>query len=233
MAKLHGILAAHRFYPLLASSALAAALLAGRVVLSGNLTLVFLAWNLTLAWVPWVCSTAASAARSRAPILIAGAVWLAFLPNAPYLVTDFLHLRHRAPIPLWYDIALLSSFAWTGCLLAVVSLRAMHVLVARRLGAVAGWAFVAASAGLTGLGIYIGRFLRWNSWDLAVRPAAVIEDLIPRTISLTAHLRLIGVTVTFAAVFLVTYLVFEGGLEGADRAADDTQPGGPSLRGHG
>ena len=213
MAKLHGILVAHRFYALVASSALAAALLAGRIFLSGSLTLAFLSWNLALAWIPWLCSTAAATAHRRGWVILSSVVWLAFLPNAPYLVTDFLHLRARAPIPLWYDIALLSSFAWAGCLLALVSLRAMHVLVARRFGAPSGWAFVAAVAGLTGVGIYIGRFLRWNSWDLAVRPAEVLGDLIPRTVSLTAHLRCIGVTVTFAAVFLVTYLVFE-----ADRA---------------
>src|SRR5687767_3072197 len=193
MAKLHGILAAHRFYALLASSALAAVLLAGRFSLSGKPTLAFLAWNLTLAWIPWLCSTAAWAARSRAGTVVAGTIWLAFLPNAPYLVTDFLHLRPRAPIPLWYDIALLAAFAWAGCLLAVVSLRAMHVLVTRRFGAAAGWAFVGGAAGLTGLGIYIGRFLRWNSWDLAVRPGAVLEDLLVRTFSPDAAPRIIGV----------------------------------------
>jgi uncharacterized membrane protein len=211
MTKLHGILAAHRFYALLASSALATLLLAGRIGLSGRLTLAFLAWNLALAWIPWLCSTAAWAARSRAGTVVAGVVWLAFLPNAPYLVTDFLHLHPRAPIPLWYDIALLASFAWAGCLLAVVSLRAMHVLVTRRFGAPAGWAFVAGATGLTGLGIYIGRFLRWNSWDLATRPGEVLEDLIARGASPDAHLRVVGVTGTFAAMFLVTYLVFEGG----------------------
>jgi uncharacterized membrane protein len=211
MIKLHGILTEHRFYPLLASSTLAAVLLALRISLSGRLTLAFLAWNLALAWIPWLCSTVACTARSRAGTVVAGVVWLAFLPNAPYLVTDFLHLHQRAAIPLWYDIALLASFAWAGCLLAVVSLRAMHVLVTRRFGGPAGWAFVAGATGLTGLGIYIGRFLRWNSWDLAVRPGAVLEDLIARGVSPAAQLRVIGVTGTFAAMFLVTYLVFEGG----------------------
>lgn len=211
MTQLHGILAAHRFYPLLASSSLAASLLALRISLSGRLTLAFLAWNLALAWIPWICSTVAWTAKSRAGTVIAGVVWIAFLPNAPYLVTDFLHLHPRAPIPLWFDIALLASFAWSGCLLAVVSLRAMHVLVTRRFGAPAGWAFVAGATGLTGLGIYIGRFLRWNSWDLAVRPAEVLDDIITMSASPGAHLRVIGVTGSFAAMFLVTYLVFEGG----------------------
>ena len=211
MSKLHGILVTHRFYPLVASSALAAVLLAGRVFLSGRITLVFLAWNLTLAWIPWVCSTIASTARRPSSVLIAGAVWIAFLPNAPYLVTDFLHLSLRAPIPLWYDIALLACFAWSGCLLAIVSLRAMHELVAKRFGALVGWGFVAASAGLSGLGIYIGRFLRWNSWDLAMRPAAMLEDLRTMLASPGMYPRTFGVTATFAAMFFATYLVFEAG----------------------
>lgn len=214
MGKLHGVLVQHRFFPLLASSALAMTLLAGRVALSGRLTLAFLAWNLTLAWIPWICSAAAQAAERRATTLVASAAWIVFLPNAPYLVTDFLHLSARPPIPLWYDIALLSSFAWTGCLLAVISLRAMHTLVEKRLGTPAGWAFVAACAGLTGFGIYIGRFLRWNSWDLALRPAAVLEDLCFKLASPAWRPQTAGVTLTFAAIFFVMYLALDTGRRG-------------------
>ncbi len=211
MSRLHQTLVAHRFYPLVAASALAALLLLGRVALSGNrVTLVFLGWNLVLAWVPWVCSTWAATTQRRWVMWAAGAVWLVFLPNAPYVVTDFLHLRPRSPIPLWYDTALIASFAWAGCLLALVSLRTMHGLVARRWGGRVGWVFVAAAAGLAGVGIYIGRFLRWNSWDLAVRPGAVVGDLLEHAVSPGMHWRAVGVAAAYAGLFLATYLVFAG-----------------------
>jgi uncharacterized membrane protein len=77
-------------------------------------------------------------------------------------------------VPVWYDVLLLIWFAWTGLLLGVVSLFLMQEIVRREFGRWAGWGFVALVAGLTSAGIYMGRFLRWNSWDILQRPAEII-----------------------------------------------------------
>jgi uncharacterized membrane protein len=179
--------------------------------LSHTLTYAFLIWNLFLAWVPYIASLGAAFLHQRHPgrwwyLLIPGALWLSFFPNAPYIVTDFLHLRERAPIPLWYDIGMLTVFAWTGLFLAVFSLRTMQTLVKSFLGSAASWLFVVGSLGLGGLGIYIGRFLRWNSWDLLLNPRSVLADVIIRLSDPWNHPGALGVTFMFSAFLLVCYL---------------------------
>lgn len=181
--------------------------------ISHTLTYAFLVWNLILAWVPYVASLWAAYLHQRYPrhwwyLLIPGALWLGFFPNAPYIVTDFLHLRERAPIPLWYDTGMLTVFAWTGLLLAVFSLRPMQTLVKSFLGSIAGWLFVLGSLGLGGLGIYIGRFLRWNSWDLLLHPRSVFADIAIRLADPWSHPGTLGVTFLFAAFLLVCYMTF-------------------------
>ena len=207
----HRFLASHLFYPVLLSSAVAVGMFAGRAYLSGNYTYVFLVWNLILAWIPFLCSLWAAGLQRRYPgwaLPIPGLAWLIFFPNAPYLVTDFLHLQPRWPVPLWYDMIMLTTFAWTGCFLAVVSLNTMQMLVKSYFGRVLSWLFVAVTLGLTGFGIYLGRFLNWNSWDLLLQPRNVLADVIIRLINPLDHLGTFGVTFFFAAFLFVCYLTF-------------------------
>jgi len=208
---LHRFLAGHFFYPALLSSALASVVLIGRVYLSGKGTYAFLVWNLTLAWVPYLCALWAVGVHRRFPwwaLPVPFAVWLIFFPNAPYIVTDFLHLQARRPIPIWYDTILVMSFAWSGCFLAVTSLYIMQTLVRSYLGRSVSWLFVAVTLGLTGLGVYLGRFLDWNSWDLLLRPRRVLGDVLVRFLNPLDHLGAVGVTVLFAAFLFVCYVTF-------------------------
>jgi uncharacterized membrane protein len=202
---------AHGGFALLAGSGLYVALYAARVFMSGGLAYDFMLWNLTLAWVPWLAAqssrVAAERGRSTAAWIL-GFAWLVFLPNAPYVVTDFVHLRPRAGAPLWYDAALLGTAALVGLAAGGLSLRAMHAWVAARHGAVAGAVLLAASALATGLGIYLGRFERWNSWDLVLRPNAVLEDVL--ALVREPHPTPIVVTLVFAALTTVAYLVVGG-----------------------
>src|SRR6185503_17284547 len=92
-----------------------------RILLSNELTYIFLAWNLFLAWIPFALSQKLSKLNNRWKILFITALWLLFLPNAPYIITDFLHLKQRTPIPYWYDILLLFSASLNGLLLGILS----------------------------------------------------------------------------------------------------------------
>jgi uncharacterized membrane protein len=158
------------------ASLMSIALFRVRIALSGSFDYIFLVWNLFLAWIPLgLAYTASTFVRKRKFILVnmplAAILWLVFFPNAPYILTDLQHLSHpRAGIPVWFDMLLINWFAWTGILLGVLSLFMMHDIVRRAFGRISGWVFVIAVGALSGLGIYIGRFLRWNSWDLFFHP---------------------------------------------------------------
>ncbi len=136
------------------------------------------------------------------------ALWLIFLPNAPYIITDLWHLDERRPVPMWYDIGMLASFAWTGLFLAVASLNAMQNVIKDYFGRIVGWLFAFGAIGLSGLGIYLGRFLNWNSWDLIFQPHDVLGDIVARFAHPIKYSQAYGVTLLFAAFFLVCYLTF-------------------------
>lgn len=158
-----------------------AALLAARIWATGSPFGLFLAWNLVLAAVPLVASTALVALDRRraswALRLSVGAVWLAFLPNAPYLLTDLVHLRVRPGAPFWYDLALLLSAAGVGLLSGYVALADVQGVLARRWGRAAGWAAAVGALFLSAFGVYLGRVLRWNSWDVVMAPGRVLRGL--------------------------------------------------------
>jgi uncharacterized membrane protein len=211
--KFHRFLAHQSAYPLLFSSLLAAFFLAGRVLYTRSWDYRTLAWNLFLAWIPYGCAFLAVALYRLSPklwwlMLPLGALWLIFFPNAPYIVTDFYHLIERPPVPLWYDIGLIAIFAFSGCFLAIASLRSMQFLVERYLGKIIGWLFVMISIGLCGLGIYLGRFGRYNSWDVFFQPYQVMKDLAIRMLNPLDNPRFIGFTLMFTAILLVFYLMF-------------------------
>jgi uncharacterized membrane protein len=171
----------------------------------------FLLWNLFLAWIPLLIALAVyDAYRRGAPLAVLAPgtlLWLLFLPNAPYLGTDFVHLSPYGP-PLWFDGVLISAFAWTGVLLGFVSLYLMHAIVRHRFGGQAGWAAAVVVLGLTSVGVYIGRFLQWNSWDLLVRPGHRLAEIAPRLAQPTAMGHALAVTVLLTALLAATYLAF-------------------------
>lgn len=173
------------------------ALVAARMLYSGQVAYSFLIWNLFLAWLPLLFAWLAVRWQKRPFFALAVAfIWLLFFPNAPYLVTDLIHLRTIDPVPLWYDLILLLDYALLGLFLAFVSLRMMQELVDSRFGGIAGWLFTLLVLGVSGLGVFIGRFLRWNSWDLFTRPLTLVSDVWaslgePRTVAISGLLALL------------------------------------------
>ncbi len=172
----------------------------------------FLLWNLFLAWIPLLLAVTVydRYRRGRGTLVLApaAALWLLFLPNAPYIVTDFIHLSPAPPVPLWLDGVILSAFAWTGLLLGFVSLYLVHAVVRHRFGAPTGWATVLAALALASAGVYIGRFLRWNSWDLLVRPGARLAQLVPRLADTSRVAHAGAVTLLLTGLLVATYVAF-------------------------
>jgi uncharacterized membrane protein len=219
---LHRFFASQSFYSLVLSTILSVVFFLGRAWRSESLVFSNLVWNLGLAWVPYLASLLAAslfllAPKQRLLQTLPGVLWLIFFPNAPYIITDFLHLRPRPSIPLWYDILMLAAFAWTGLFLAIASLRTFQTIAKHHLGWILSWVFTAIALLSGGLGIYLGRFSRFNSWDLFFNPLEVVLDVASRFLDPLNNLRFFGFTFLFAAFLLMVYLTFVS-LHRSDRA---------------
>ncbi len=196
---------------LVAASLFCVALVALRVAESGSTKFSGLVWNLFLAWIPFLLAVVVydrwRRGRGRASLFVLGALWLLFFPNAPYIVTDFVHLERTADAPYWYDAVTVSAFAWTGLLLGFASLFLMQTVVRQWRGVAAGWTFAALAIALGSLGIYLGRFLRLNSWDALEHPSVLprIAHAVAR--DPFAYQEAIGVTVLFAIALGVAYFL--------------------------
>ena len=135
----------------------------------------------------------------------AGAAWLLFFPNAPYILTDFYHLEARPGVPLWYDLVLIVSCAWNGLMLAYASLSDMQRLVQQRLGFWPGWVFAAVALLLSGFGIYLGRYMRFNSWNVLTNPLTLFFDILNRVLHPFSFPGTWGVTLLFGVFLLLGY----------------------------
>lgn len=197
---------------LLALSGFCVAMVAVRVVYTGSTDYANLVWNLVLAWIPFVVALLVyDAYRRAAPrglVLAGGALWLLFFPNAPYLVTDLGLLQGRSGAPLWFDVVLVSTAAWAGLALGFVSLYLVQAVARRALGALNAWVLVLGVLTLSSFGIYLGRFQRWNSWDVVAQPHGLLADVWSRVADPLAYPRTMAVTVLFTAFLTLTYLVF-------------------------
>jgi len=124
------------------------------------------------------------------------------------MVTDFYHLDARPPVPLWFDISLIAIFAFTGCFLAIASLRSIHLIIEGFLGRFIGWVFALLSLGLGSLGVYLGRFGRFNSWDILFEPKSVVKEIAYTILNPLDNLGFVGFTIMFTSILLVFYLMF-------------------------
>ncbi|MBN2116236.1 MAG: DUF1361 domain-containing protein [Anaerolineales bacterium] len=182
-----------------------------RLEYSGIIRYRFLIWNLFLAWIPFLISYVTYTMTIRRKwiyivIPIAAFFWLIFFPNAPYILTDFQHLANKwqQDMPVWYDVMMLVWFAFTGLLLGMVSLFLMQEIIRREFGRWTGWAFVALVTGLSSAGVYMGRFLRWNSWDILRNPTGIALYSFERVQD--PSLQSIGFISLFGAFFLFLYV---------------------------
>lgn len=200
-----------RFRHLLILMAIFILILIGiRIYVTGSIMHLFLVWNIFLAWIPYALSgfleyRATSPQRISSWILFF--TWLVFFPNALYLVTDLIHLQDTAGAPIWYDAMLLFTAALLGLMLAFASL--YHV---------ERWFQSFVSAGklailmpfimaLSAFGVYLGRFDRWNSWDILHDPVALCNSILRYVWNPVDHAYTWGITGLFAVFYYLMYLL--------------------------
>ena len=185
-----------------------AALFFVRVRLTGSTYFEFMLWNLFLATLPLAFALLLPHTRSFSRALPVLAVWLLFFPNAPYVLTDLIHLRPHVGVPLWYDLVMLLAFALTALWIGFHSLHLVQSWVVRHTSVRVGWLAVIVVMPLTGFGIYLGRFLRWNSWDVVSRPLGLLRDIGTMVLNPVSHFGVWSFTLAFSVLLLFAYLAW-------------------------
>ena len=205
---------------LVISSLLSIFLYVCRMVSGESYRYWFLNWNLFLAWLPVLFSylliqkIRSGKWLSLRPLLLT-VLWLGFLPNSFYLVTDFIHLKSTGEVSLLYDAVMFMTFAWNGQLLGFISVYGVHTELLKRLKSSYVTLLLGALFLLSGFAIYLGRFLAWNTWDILINPVGILADLgerivhpshYPTTFSTTALFFLTLSTIYYSLYLLLVSL---------------------------
>jgi uncharacterized membrane protein len=176
---------------------------------TGRFIFIYLVWNLFLAYIPYAISNAIQYKpqwiENRWKLAVLVAAWLLFIPNSFYILTDIFHLGEMKDVPLWYHLILLVSFAWNGMLLGIVSLRQMERLATLFIGRQLGLLLIYPTMWVIALGIYIGRYMRYNSWDIVVNPIDLSRDIARMVIHPIQNLYAWGMVFCFSIFMTIVY----------------------------
>lgn len=189
------------------------ALVFARVAYTDTTRHTGLIWNLFLAWIPFMLAYLAHAISWKKIWLyliipFIALVWLLFFPNAPYMLTDLQDLARAGGVgaPLWYDVIIIVWCSWTGTLLGIISLYLMQDIIFRTFGRWAGWIFVLVISAASSFGMYIGRFVRLNSWDILQNPSETAMEILGLVIDPSMRLAAFTVLYTFFFLFIFVLL---------------------------
>ncbi len=188
------------------------ALYAAGAVANHSLQFGYLLQNLFLAWVPLLLALALlRLLRIRRWTSWEGLsvtlLWLLFLPNSFYMISDFVHIQDVLRHNLLYDIVMFTACIFTAALLGFSSLYMVHVELRKRMTLRASSVVVALVIFLCGFAVYLGRDLRWNSWDVLLNPAGILFDVSDRLIHPFQHGDMFTITFSFFVLLGSLYVV--------------------------
>lgn len=167
---------------------------------------LFYFWNLFLAIIPLLLSRQLHKWKKLnvaiIPVLVC---WLLFLPNAPYIITDIFHFYERAPIPMWFDLLLVTSAAWNGLMLGIISIMQVEQFLRLHFSSLKVNLSMMAIILSCAYGIYIGRFLRFNTWDVVTNTNSLIHQITRSFIYPKQHLSIWAFTLFFGALLWLAY----------------------------
>ncbi|WP_119080482.1 DUF1361 domain-containing protein [Chitinophaga alhagiae] len=195
---------------LLVSIAFCLLLVGVRMYYTGSIMYGFYIWNMVLAVMPLIFSRQLVHRRPlhwRSLLLLGG--WLVFFPNAPYLVTDILHFTSASSAPRWFDLVLVTTAAWNGLLLGALSLMHIEGFLALHFSKPAVSGILLFIMVLCGYGVYLGRFLRFNSWDVLTDPYALFSIVGQHWLQPAAHVTVWAFTLLFAGMFAIFYFTLK------------------------
>lgn len=190
------------------ASLVAITLLLLRVKLTHSMYLLFLIWNLFLAIIPFILSSSIQNnffnKSKKIQNSIYAFVWLLFIPNTFYILTDFTHLHFENTFQFGLDILIISSFSFAGFYVGLLSLQHIHHLTMAKYGSKIGNLFIVIICFLSAFGIYLGRVLRFNSWDIIFKPLRLAHKSIYALFSFET----IIYTLQLGIIILISYIIF-------------------------
>lgn len=197
---------------LVVSNLISVMLLLIRIVATDERLFSFLVWNLFLAWIPLVAAWFLIRRLKKHPwintwSLVLSGVWLAFLPNTFYIVSDLVHLQVANDVNILYDVVMLTSFSWNGFVLGFMSLYMVHKQLLSRLTTIHAHGVVGIVLLLCSFAIYLGRYLRWNSWDIILNPMGLAFDVSDRLVDPISHPQTFTTTLIFFVLLGGMYFV--------------------------
>lgn len=197
---------------LLVSSLVSVAFWVVGAITNHSLDLFYLVWNLAIAWIPlllalWLERTLRMRLWSSWLPLVITLLWLGFLPNSFYVLSDFVHLTEVPRADIVFDVVMYASFGLNGLILGYLSLFLVHGELRKRLSARMSYLFVSGVLLLSSFAIYIGRDLRWNTWDVIFSPASLLFDVSDRLLNVGAHPQVVSTTLSFFLLLMSMYVV--------------------------
>jgi uncharacterized membrane protein len=193
---------------LLAFTIFCYAMLIARMIYTGSFEYRFMGFNLFLAWIPYLLVVRIIKLNERKQQFQIGfllLLWLAFFPNAPYMLTDIYHLNEFPSVPKWYDLIMLLSFAWTGMMLAFFSFRKLHRKFLSNRKMLVNLGIVFSTFFICGTGVYLGRYERWNSWEILTQPATLINEFLALIGNQYALVQMLALSFVFGVFFTMIY----------------------------
>ena len=183
-----------------------------RILDSGNFRYSFMTWNLMLAWIPlgvawWLVQRLKSTPWLSWQNITLALVWLAFLPNSFYLLSDFIHVYDTGEVSHLYDVVMFGSFIFNAFFVGYLSIYLLHKELLKRISYRSAHVIIASVLLACSFAIYLGRSLRWNSWDLALQPAGILFDVSEGIVNPSSHPESLVTTTTFFLLLSSTYLV--------------------------
>ena len=178
-----------------------------RIQYAGNLRYLSMIWNIFLAWIPFVLSGFLHQYRSKEKwkqLIIFGS-WLLFFPNALYIVTDLVHLQDETNMPWWFDAVLLFASSFVGIMMAFVSLRKAELYLRSFFKPAIVALLVGVALFMGSFGVYLGRFERWNSWDVINDPVALGLGIANKMLNPVDNYKVWFITILFAVINSLLY----------------------------
>ncbi len=157
------------------------------------------------------------ASINRYTFILLALAWLLFFPNSPYILTDLFHLHERDGMPKWFDLILILSFAWAGLLFGFMSLFQIEKILLEKLNQVKTNTILVTLLFISSFGVYLGRFLRWNTWDIISNPIDLLADIADRFIHPLSHGRTWGITLLMGTLLSFIYFSVSVLMKGARR----------------